>query len=133
MKIYDNETELLKDIDPISVMINYDCCIATPKFQAGNSFVETHFDMVCAYFSGASCSPEGASQLLLRVRNTIEPAVYLSVDNRLGPNKKVNHDINSFQEMRDAVMRQDGARTATHHFALSSGEIHNVKSISMGK
>lgn len=98
-KIYDKETKLEKGCDPISDMINYDCCIVTPKFQAGNSFTADHFDVVCGYFSGASCSPQGSSQLMMRVRNLKDPNVYLYVDNSIGGDKKVIHGVKTFEDM----------------------------------
>lgn len=100
VKIYDKDTKILKGCDPISDMINYDCCITTPKFQAGNSFTKDHFDLVCGYFSGASCSPQGSSQLLTRVRNVKDPNVYLYIDNKVGPSNKVIKDVNTFDDMK---------------------------------
>lgn len=107
IKVFDKTTPLItKDIngnpvDPVSDFINYDCVICTPVLQAGNSFTPAHFHHCFAYASGASNSPEGFSQLIMRVRSVIDNDLYLYVDNRLGPNKKVDRTINSFNDMMD--------------------------------
>jgi hypothetical protein len=127
IKIYDKDTKIEKGYDPISDMINYDCCIVTPKFQAGNSFVEDHFDLVCGYFSGASCSPGGSSQLLTRVRNVIDPNVYLYVDNKIGPKNKALKEIDSFDDMMKYIQEYAQGVTKDIQCALTATDFCNMK------
>jgi hypothetical protein len=126
-KIYDKETKVEKDCDPISDMINYDCTIVTPKFQAGNSFTQDHFDVVCGYFSGASCSPQGSSQLLMRVRNVKDPNVYLYVDNRIGGDKKPIKTVNSFDDMVKYMKDYTEDLSGEIEYAVSQNEFSKLK------
>lgn len=107
VKLYCNETPIGTNKDPIHDMINYQCCIVTPKFQAGNSFVEDHFDEVCGHFTAASSSPEAAAQLLMRVRNIKNTHNHFHIDNRLGARKRVLHDVHNMHDMMSHLVDKD--------------------------
>lgn len=126
-KMFSSSTKLEDGMDPIHEMIKYDCCIVTPRFQAGNSFTEPHFDRVFGYFTAASCSPEAASQLLMRVRNVKYPDVYLVVDNRLAPGKRANIKIETFEEMHQYIMNKNHLRAETHNFLSSRHILTHLK------
>jgi hypothetical protein len=132
-KLYDKDCKFEKGKDPISDMINYDCCITTPKFQAGNSFTADHFDVVCGYFSGASCSPKGASQLIMRVRNVKDPNVYLNIDNRIGKGKTPIKGVKTFDDMIEfmkqyskSTMEDFNFYTGPHHFVSVQASHRNI-------
>lgn len=57
------------DTIPVERWTEYDIIIYTPKFVAGNSFNEIHFDKLIAYASNRSCDANYFSQMLFRNRN----------------------------------------------------------------
>lgn len=113
--------------DPINEMADYDCAIVTPKFQAGNSFTDHHFYRCYAYFSGASCSPEACSQLLMRVRNLKDTCVYMYIDNRIGKNKKALINVDTFEDIIQLYKELSTSTKSLHNFILSNGDITQVK------
>jgi len=132
-KKYDKTLKINKENgDPIKDTLNYRCAIITPKFQAGNSVTDKHFHKVYGYFTGASCLADGASQLLMRVRAIEDPAIYLYVDNRLGPGRKALYNIKSFHDMKIHMLTKEFIRHSQNEHILSNGDIHYFKFDSIG-
>jgi hypothetical protein len=133
IKMFDKTTILIttdadgNPIDPIAEFINYDCVICTPLLQAGNSFIHEHFHHCFAYASGASSSPEAFSQLIMRVRFVINKDLYLYVDNRLGPNKKVDTTINTFEDMQNKFRTKNRLLSEEHDIHLSRSQIMKLR------
>lgn len=125
-KIYNEENKLEKDDDLISDMINYDGCIITHNFRPDNLFTKRYFDLVCGYFSGASCGPQRASQLIMRVRNLKDSNVYIYVDNSIG-DKKMIPGVNSFDDMVNFMKEYVSELNGEIEFAVSQTELRKLK------
>lgn len=125
-KMYCNETKIEQGVDPISDMINYQCCVATPKLQAGNSFTKDHFDYVCGYFTASSCSPEASAQLLMRVRNVRNSHNYFCVDNRISARKVVLHNVHSIQDMERYLIEKNLIYSSAHNFLSSRKALTSI-------
>jgi len=133
-KKYDKHTKInVGEGDPIKDTVNYNCAIVTPKFRAGNSVTDPHFDNICGYFTGASCSAGGASQLIMRVRAVVDPSLYLYVDNRLGKGRKAHQEIKSFNDMKTHMMEKEFTRHNKHEFILSNGDLHHFEFDILGR
>jgi hypothetical protein len=130
--LYNRDTIMDIECDPILIWKDYDYVIATPKMQAGNSFVHDHFDKTYCYFSGASCSPEAACQLMSRVRNLKENEIHMYLDNRIG-DKQVFHDVNTFEEMQEKVSNHEEIFRKSHKFVLSTTDMVAFKLNMKGK
>lgn len=126
-KLYCNETPIGTNGDPIHDMINYHCCIVTPKFQAGNSFVEDHFDRICGYFTAASCSPEASAQLLMRVRNIRDIHNHFYIDSRLGARKRVIHEVSNMYEMAHYISDKGVLFSAEHAYISSKRVLAHIR------
>jgi hypothetical protein len=122
-KLYNKDTQIQTDCDPVVEWKNYNYVITTPKFQAGNSFTDEHFDKVYAYFSGASCSPEASCQLLGRVRNLRDSKISMYIDNRVGGDKHILRDVNTFEEMKKKILEMTSVQSSAHNVILSNKDV----------
>ncbi len=94
--------------DPIYIIDDYDLAIITPKFQAGNSYINQRFHCAFAYFTPASTAPEAFSQLIQRIRILAENNVYIYASPSIGPKNKqrLNRDIISLEQYFDIAQNQ---------------------------
>ena len=100
--IFSSDTMKSNKDDPVSTWSNYDVIIYTPVICAGSSFVEEHFDYVCAYFTPMSSCAELSCQQLFRVRNIKQKEIVICVDTR----KQQSLGINSVSDAQQFLVRR---------------------------
>jgi len=102
---------------PTSDWNKYTILMYTPSICAGVSFDELYFHKRFAYFTNDSCGANMCSQMLLRVRHTIEPVIEICVDQVDYDFKPTEYDkIDLYLEDRlDSVLEFIDEETDTKH------------------